>query len=43
MKTTSRVEAEGFLRAPFAWYGLDEAFTGPRRLMPGRLTGACGR
>ncbi|MEU3604336.1 hypothetical protein AB0E83_02535 [Streptomyces sp. NPDC035033] len=33
MKTTSQVEAEGFLRAPFAWYGLDEAFTGPRRLM----------
>ena len=33
MKTTSRVETEGFLRAPFAWYGLDEAFTGPRRLM----------
>ncbi|MGW5778651.1 hypothetical protein [Streptomyces sp. NPDC003863] len=33
MKTTSRVEADGFLRAPFAWYGLDEAFTGPRRLM----------
>lgn len=24
---------EGFLRAPFPWYGLDEAFTGPRRLM----------
>lgn len=33
MKTTSRVETEGFLLAPFAWYGLDEAFTGPRRLM----------
>jgi hypothetical protein len=33
MKTTSRVEVDGFLRAPFAWYGLDEAFTGPRRLM----------
>lgn len=33
MTTTSRVETEGFLRAPFAWYGLDEAFTGPRRLM----------
>ncbi|WP_406862980.1 hypothetical protein ABZO31_22080 [Streptomyces sp. HUAS MG47] len=41
METTSRVEgvpaarraAEGFLRAPFAWYGLDEAFTGPRWLM----------
>ncbi|MFI6346537.1 hypothetical protein [Streptomyces sp. NPDC050560] len=24
---------EGFLSAPFPWYGLDEAFTGPRRLM----------
>ncbi|MFE0777628.1 hypothetical protein [Streptomyces sp. NPDC058861] len=41
METTSRVEGtpaarridEGFLRAPFAWYGLDGAFTGPRRLM----------
>ncbi|MFC8510389.1 hypothetical protein ACFU3J_29160 [Streptomyces sp. NPDC057411] len=33
MTTTSRVETEGFLRAPFAWYGLDEAFSGPRRLM----------
>ncbi|MER5712818.1 MULTISPECIES: hypothetical protein [unclassified Streptomyces] len=41
METTSRVEGvptarrtpEGFLRAPFAWYGLDEAFTGQRRLM----------
>ncbi|MGA5192063.1 hypothetical protein [Streptomyces exfoliatus] len=41
METTSRVEgvptarrtAEGYLRAPFAWYGLDEAFTGPRWLM----------
>ncbi len=25
--------AEGYLRAPFPWYGLDEAFTGPRWLM----------
>ena len=41
METTSRVEGvptarrtpEGFLRAPFAWYGLDEAFTGQRWLM----------
>ncbi|MER5310131.1 hypothetical protein ABT034_20370 [Streptomyces sp. NPDC002773] len=41
METTSRVEgvptarrtAEGYLAAPFAWYGLDEAFTGPRWLM----------
>ncbi|MFE2561680.1 hypothetical protein OG361_26130 [Streptomyces sp. NBC_00090] len=41
METTSRVEGvptarrtpEGYLRAPFAWYGLDEAFTGPRWLM----------
>lgn len=41
METTSRVEgvpaarrtAEGYLRASFAWYGLDEAFTGPRWLM----------
>ncbi|AVZ75151.1 hypothetical protein SLUN_26110 [Streptomyces lunaelactis] len=24
---------DGFLRASFPWYGLDEAFTGPRRLM----------
>ncbi|MFJ2113309.1 hypothetical protein ACIOEX_15715 [Streptomyces sp. NPDC087850] len=23
----------GYLRAPFPWYGLDDAFTGPRRLM----------
>lgn len=41
METTSRAEgvptarrtAEGYLSASFAWYGLDEAFTGPRRLM----------
>ncbi|MFF1650267.1 hypothetical protein [Streptomyces sp. NPDC058240] len=25
--------ADGFLAATFPWYGLDEAFTGPRRLM----------
>ncbi|MEV1045079.1 hypothetical protein [Streptomyces sp. NPDC049916] len=24
---------DGYLEAPFAWYGLDEAFTGPRWLM----------
>ncbi|MEJ8637234.1 hypothetical protein ABZY19_33435 [Streptomyces sp. NPDC006475] len=24
---------DGYLKAPFPWYGLDEAFTGPRRLM----------
>ncbi|MFF9602681.1 hypothetical protein ACF1GY_10410 [Streptomyces sp. NPDC014684] len=24
---------DGYLRAPFPWYGLDEAFTGPRWLM----------
>ncbi|MFF4171379.1 hypothetical protein [Streptomyces sp. NPDC001744] len=41
METTRRAERvsvarradEGYLRAPFAWYGLDEAFTGPRWLM----------
>ncbi|GAA3937754.1 hypothetical protein GCM10022244_52690 [Streptomyces gulbargensis] len=41
METTSRAEgaraarrsAESYLRASFAWYGLDEAFTGPRWLM----------
>ncbi|MFJ5828333.1 hypothetical protein [Streptomyces sp. NPDC093089] len=41
METTSRAEgvptarrtAEAYLSASFAWYGLDEAFTGPRRLM----------
>src|ERR1051325_1317214 len=25
---------DGYLKAPFPWYALDEAFTGPRRLMP---------
>ncbi|MFJ6939366.1 hypothetical protein [Streptomyces sp. NPDC101132] len=29
----ARRNAEGFLRAGFPWYGLDEAFTGPRWLM----------
>ncbi|MFF3324707.1 hypothetical protein [Streptomyces sp. NPDC002889] len=37
MVTTSRVTAQGtagaYLSATFPWYGLDEAFTGPRRLM----------
>lgn len=29
----ARRAVEGYLRAPFAWYGLDEAFSGPRWLM----------
>ncbi|MFF1422621.1 hypothetical protein [Streptomyces sp. NPDC058280] len=29
----ARRSVEGYLRAPFPWYGLDEAFTGPRWLM----------
>ncbi|MEU3371008.1 hypothetical protein ACFYM2_24540 [Streptomyces sp. NPDC006711] len=29
----SRRTVDGYLRAPFPWYGLDEAFTGPRWLM----------
>ncbi|NXY96150.1 hypothetical protein HYE82_17510 [Streptomyces sp. BR123] len=29
----ARRTAEGFLRADFPWYGLDEAFTGPRWLL----------
>ncbi|MEU3506269.1 hypothetical protein ABZ726_38385, partial [Streptomyces hundungensis] len=29
----ARRTVDGFLRAPFPWYGLDEAFTGPRWLM----------
>lgn len=37
MATTSRVAGQGtagaYLSAAFPWYGLDEAFTGPRRLM----------
>ncbi|MFF2325179.1 MULTISPECIES: hypothetical protein [unclassified Streptomyces] len=28
----ARCTVDGFLAAPFPWYGLDEAFTGPRRL-----------
>ncbi|MGW1023111.1 hypothetical protein ACWD4J_05215 [Streptomyces sp. NPDC002577] len=31
--SVARETLEGFLLAPFPWYGLDEAFTGPRRLM----------
>ncbi|KPC60020.1 hypothetical protein ADL35_49085, partial [Streptomyces sp. NRRL WC-3753] len=27
-----RVALDGFLAAPFPWYALDEAYTGPRRL-----------
>ncbi|GAA2436281.1 hypothetical protein [Streptomyces glaucus] len=30
---SARRAVDGYLRAPFAWYGLDEAFTGPRWLM----------
>ncbi|MFF2651202.1 hypothetical protein [Streptomyces sp. NPDC058045] len=26
-------DIDGFLAAPFPWYGLDDAFTGPRRLL----------
>ncbi|MFP1626761.1 hypothetical protein ACLB9X_16665 [Streptomyces sp. 5K101] len=29
----ARRTADGFMSAGFPWYGLDEAFTGPRRLM----------
>ncbi|MFD4976682.1 hypothetical protein [Streptomyces sp. NPDC058424] len=29
----ARRTADGYLLAPFPWYGLDEAFTGPRWLM----------
>ncbi|WP_406342648.1 hypothetical protein [Streptomyces sp. NBC_00648] len=29
----ARRAVDGYLRAPFAWYGLDEAFSGPRWLM----------
>jgi len=28
-----RRTVDGYLQAPFSWYGLDEAFTGPRWLM----------
>ncbi|MET7289713.1 hypothetical protein [Streptomyces sp. NPDC005573] len=30
---TARRTVDGYLQAPFPWYGLDEAFTGQRRLM----------
>ncbi|MGW7260037.1 hypothetical protein [Streptomyces sp. NPDC054834] len=30
---SARRTVDGYLLAPFPWYGLDEAFTGPRRLM----------
>ncbi|MPY64636.1 hypothetical protein [Streptomyces spongiae] len=30
---SDRRTVDGYLLAPFPWYGLDEAFTGPRRLM----------
>lgn len=29
----ARRTVDGYLEAPFSWYGLDEAFTGPRWLM----------
>lgn len=31
---SARRTVDGYLLAPFPWYGLDEAFTGPRRLLP---------
>ncbi|KQW14415.1 hypothetical protein [Streptomyces sp. Root369] len=31
--SSARRTADGYLQAPFPWYGLDEAFTGPRWLM----------
>jgi len=31
--SAARRTADGFLAAPFPWYGLDEAFAGPRRLL----------
>ncbi|MFD0394746.1 hypothetical protein ACFQ3Z_30320 [Streptomyces nogalater] len=31
--SSARRTVDGYLRAPFPWYGLDEAFTGPRWLM----------
>lgn len=31
--TAARRTVDGYLSAPFTWYGLDEAFTGPRWLM----------
>lgn len=30
---SARRSVDGYLRAPFPWYGLDEAFTGPRWLL----------
>ncbi|MEV7434704.1 hypothetical protein [Streptomyces griseoviridis] len=30
---SARRTVDGYLEAPFSWYGLDEAFTGPRWLM----------
>ena len=30
---SARRTVDGYLLAPFPWYGLDEAFTGPRWLM----------
>ncbi|WP_374119083.1 hypothetical protein [Streptomyces odontomachi] len=33
ISTAARRPADGFLMATFPWYGLDEAFTGPRWLM----------
>lgn len=30
---TARRTVDGYLLAPFPWYGLDEAYTGPRWLM----------
>ncbi|MGW2089814.1 hypothetical protein [Streptomyces sp. NPDC001880] len=32
-KPTARRTVDSYLAATFPWYGLDEAFTGPRRLM----------
>ncbi|MEU6401375.1 hypothetical protein [Streptomyces sp. NPDC046985] len=31
--SSARATVDGYLPAPFPWYGLDEAFTGPRWLM----------
>ncbi|MDQ0763693.1 hypothetical protein [Streptomyces canus] len=31
--SSARRTVDGYLQAPFPWYGLDEAFTGPRWLM----------
>ena len=39
---SARRTVDGYLLAPFPWYGLDEAFTGPRWLMQvGTAAGAC--